>query len=118
VQDAIDWISLDFYRLDSTAWTTPEQQYAAQVYPKFSRAGQRALLVPQAFGRSNDVCAPICYTNTSVKGCCPMNHKYLPGSGGSGECDDSSSSCDLLDCFLTSFGTFLTSQPVYAGRLN
>jgi hypothetical protein len=31
VPDAIDWISLDFYRRDQTAWETPAKEYAAQV---------------------------------------------------------------------------------------
>jgi hypothetical protein len=42
-------------------------------------AHQRALQVPQAFGRTNDLCEPVCYANTSQIGCCHNNHG--PGSG-------------------------------------
>lgn len=73
VPNAIDWISLDYYRDDSTAWTVPEAAYPASVYPKM-KPHQRALLVPQAFGRKNDVCEATCYANASIKGCCPHNH--------------------------------------------
>jgi hypothetical protein len=79
VPDAIDWISLDFYRMDSTAWLTPEAQYTASVYPKMN-PNQRAMQVPQAFGRTNDVCGATCYSNVSEKGCCTHNHVW-PGGG-------------------------------------
>ena len=84
VPDAIDWISLDFYREDATAWTTPEQAYRTELYPKM-KAHQRALQVPQAFGRTNDVCGIRCYMNATQKGCCTDNHKYGHGGGGSGQ---------------------------------
>ena len=84
VPDAIDWISLDFYRQDATAWSTPEEAYTTSVYPKM-KPHQRALQVPQAFGRTNDVCGAHCYTNHSEQGCCTKNHRYLPGHGGSGQ---------------------------------
>ena len=73
VPHAIDWISLDFYRTNPTAWETPEQEYAAQVYPKM-HPHQRALQVPQAFGRKHDACAAVCYMNASQRGCCKDNH--------------------------------------------
>ena len=73
VPAAIDWISLDYYRLDETAWTVPEAEYHEKVYPKMA-PHQRALQVPQAFGRSNDVCAARCYSNHSEIGCCTDNH--------------------------------------------
>jgi hypothetical protein len=44
-----------------------------QVYPKMARH-QRALQVPQAFGRKHDLCGPVCYMNASQKGCCTHNH--------------------------------------------
>ena len=49
VPEAIDWISLDYYRTTPSAWQTPEQEYAAQVYPKMA-PHQRALQVPQVSG--------------------------------------------------------------------
>ena len=49
VPEAIDWISLDFYRTTASAWQTPEKEYAAQVYPKMA-PHQRALQVPQVSG--------------------------------------------------------------------
>ncbi len=73
IPHAIDWISLDFYRTNPTAWETPEQEYAAQVYPKMY-PHQRALQVPQAFGRKHDACGAVCYMNVSQHGCCTDNH--------------------------------------------
>ena len=49
VPEAIDWVSLDYYRTTPSAWQTPEKEYAAQVYPKMA-PHQRALQVPQVSG--------------------------------------------------------------------
>ena len=73
VPTEVDWVSLDYYRRDATAWTVPEAAYASALYPKMVRAGQRALLVPGAFGRKHDVCGGVgthCGGNASLPPCC------------------------------------------------
>ena len=64
----------DFYRRDNSSWLTPEREYAAALYPKMNPS-QRALQVPGAFGRSNDLCGHVCYANHTQKGCCTNNHR-------------------------------------------
>ena len=74
---AVDWVSLDYYRRDAGAWEEPEAAYARSLYPKMFSAAQRAVLVPGAFGRKNDVCAAAhCGGNASLPPCCPgqTNH--------------------------------------------
>lgn len=64
----------DFYRRDNSSWLTPEREYTAALYPKMNPS-QRALQVPGAFGRSNDLCGHVCYANHTQKGCCTNNHR-------------------------------------------
>ena len=57
VPEAIDWVSLDYYRTTPSAWQTPEEEYAAQVYPKMA-PHQRALQVPQVSGPASPRSSP------------------------------------------------------------
>jgi len=46
---AFDWISMDYYKLDSRAWSVPPVYYREYMYPRMS-ANQSALVVPGSYG--------------------------------------------------------------------
>ena len=51
----VDWFGWDFYAGDSTSWSTVREAYETQVYPRFSRSGQRA--VPVSLGSTGSLTA-------------------------------------------------------------